>query len=396
MTISAPFTSKRTLAILSVICLQVFSLDMSYGQDPAPAAAVSKKIMGGDLLRVSVDEASDLDGLYPVAGDGTIDFSYAGRILVEGLAIEDTPAHIEAILEQSLFKQATVHVEVSEYVSGSVLILGAVANPGSVPYKGNEILTLLEAIIGAGGLTSRAASDQVKIFRWKTGGSMEREVLTIDMKKIMSEYDFSRDQYLRPRDIIVVPEMGQEESASEFLALGEFGNPGFHPAVKNMNMIRAITIAGGISREARLESTRILRPGGDGNYSVIPVDLARLLGSADMKMNINIYPGDILFLPSANLASGGTVYFLGEIAQPGVYPLSVSGDSTLVRTILQRGGLSKFSNGSAVKILRKAPDGSQQTVVFDVDRILKSGQFDQDIPLQDQDVIMIPEKIFSF
>lgn len=390
-------TIRRVVAVLlSLYGMLPACITTVNGQEFPQVSPVEKKIMGGDLLRISVDEDPSLDGLYPVAGDGSIDFGYVGRVQAEGLSVEAAPAHIESILETSFFKQATVSVEVTEYVSGSVLILGAVASPGAVPYKGNEIMTLLEAIINAGGMTSRAASDQVKIFRWKIGGSMEREVITIDMKKIMSEYDFSRDQYLRPRDIIVVPELGQEESTSEFLALGEFGNPGFHPAVENLNMIRAITIAGGIGREAQLGSARILRPGGDGNYSVIPVDLARLLGSADMKMNLNIYPGDILFLPSANLASGGNVYFLGEIAQPGVYPLSVSGDSTLVRTILQRGGLSKFSNGSAVKILRKAPDGSQQTVIFDVDRILKSGQFDQDIPLQDQDVIIVSQKLFSF
>lgn len=356
----------------------------------------SKLVMGGDLLRITVEESPDLDGIYPVAGDGTIDFHYVGRVSLEGMTIDDSAKQIKHLLEESYFKQATVRVEVSEYVSGSVLLLGAVANPGAIPYKGNEIMTLLEAIIGAGGMSPRAASDQVKIFRWQTGGSMRREVITVDMKKIMQDYDFARDQYLRPRDIIVVPELGQEDNSSEFLALGEFGSPGFHPTVEKMNMIRAITIAGGVSREAQLEATRILRPGGDGNYSVIPVDLARLLGSADMKMNINVYPGDILFLPSSSLASGGKVYFLGEVSQPGMFPLSFTGDSTLARVILQRGGLTKFSNGSAVKIMRKAPDGSQQTLIFDVDKILKSGQFDQDIPLQDEDVIIIPQRIFSF
>jgi protein involved in polysaccharide export with SLBB domain len=114
-----------------------------------------------------------------------------------------------------------------------------------------------------------------------------------------------------------------------------------------------------------------------------------------MKMNIPIYPGDILFLPSAKLSAGGRVYFLGEINEPGAWPLSVTGDSTLARTILQRGGLTKFSDGSSVKVQRKAPDGSQQTLVFDVSNILKTGQFDNDIPLQDEDVIIVPAKIFS-
>lgn len=373
-----------------------FSVVCSSAMDE-PLTSGGKPILGGDLIRISVDEAPELDGVYPVAGDGSIDFGYAGRISVEGKTIENLSNVIKEDLESTLFKRATVSVEISDYVAGSILMLGALANPGSIPYKGNDIITLLEAIISSGGMTDRAASDQVKIFRWKPGGSMEREVIIVDVKKIMAENDFSRDQYLRPRDIVVVPEMGQEDSLSEFLALGEFGQPGFHPATANLNMIRAITIAGGVNREAQMESARILRPTGDGNYSIIPVDLARLLGSADMSMNINVYPGDIMYVASASQASGGRVYFLGDIENPGMYPLPVSGiDATLARTILRRGGMGKFSNGSAVKIQRKSPDGSRQTLTFDVEKILKSGDFDQDLPLQDEDVIIIPQKYFGF
>ncbi len=357
----------------------------------------ARVVIGGDILRITVEESAELDGMYTVAGDGTIDFNYIGRISVENMTVEALAEHIKKILESSHFRRATVTVEVSEHVTGNIMILGAVGSPGSMPYKGNEIITLLEALVGAGGLTERAAADQVKIFRWKSGGAMEREVITVDIKRIMSEYDFSRDQYLRPRDIVVVPEMGTEENnVSEFLALGEFGRTGFLPVTDNLNMIRAITLAGGVGRDAHLEAGRVLRPGRDGTYTVIPIDFARLFGSADMSMNITVFPGDIIFLPSASQASGGKVYFLGEIERPGMYPLPVSGiDATLARTILQRGGLSKFSNGSAVRILRKAPDGNQQTLVFDVDSILKSGQFDRDIPLQDEDVIMIPQRVFS-
>jgi len=356
-----------------------------------------KVVMGGDLIRISVEESPDLDGVYPVAGDGTIDFKYVGRVVVAGKTIPDAVDHVKATLEKNYFKKATVRIEVSEYVAGSLMILGAIRNPGALPYKGNEIITLLEAITAMGGMTERAASDQVKIFRWKQGGSMEREVITVDLKKMMTDYDFSRDEYLRPRDIVVIPEMGQEDSQSEFLVLGEFGNTGFHPWAPGLNMIRAVSLAGGVSREAHLESGRVLRPSGEGNYTVIPVDLARLFGSADMSMNLAVYPGDIIYLPSAAQTSGGKVYFLGEIESPGMYPLPVNKlDATLARSILQRGGLSKFSNGSSVRIQRKAPDGSLQTLEVNVDRILKTGNFDKDVPLQDEDVIIIPERMFGF
>lgn len=226
---------------------------------------------------------------------------------------------------------------------------------------------------------------------------MEREVITVDLNAIMKGYDFTKDQYLRPRDIVVVPELGQSGDVSEFLALGEFSNTGFFPVTSELNMIRAVSLAGGVSKEANLENARVLRPSGDGNYSVIPVDLARLFGAADMKANIQIYAGDILFVPSATQGSAGKVYFLGEVDNPGMFPLPVGGGmATLARTILQRGGLGKFSDASKIKVQRKSADGIAKTMVFDAGKILKTGDFDNDLPLQDEDVIMVPGKLFNF
>ncbi len=366
------------------------------GQSGSESTLFDKKIIGGDLLRITVDESTDLDGVYTVAGDGSIDFSYAGRVSVEGMNVDEVAAKLKSALESSLFKRATVSVEVSEYYSGSIMLLGAVRSPGTLPYKGNEIITLMEAIIGAGGVTDRAAADQVKIFRWRTGANPGRDMITIDFKRIIEDYDFSLDQYLRPRDIVVVPELGQDGGVSEFLALGEFGNIGFFPVTDNMNMIRALSLAGGVTREANLEAGRVLRPDGSGNYSMIPIDFSLLFGAADMRMNVQIYPGDILFLPSISQRAAGKVYFLGDVEKPGMFPLPAGEMATLARTILQRGGLGKFSNGSAVRIQRKSPDGNTQTLVFNVDEILESGNFDRDLPLQDEDVIMVPGKIFSF
>ncbi|HMP91029.1 MAG TPA: SLBB domain-containing protein [Kiritimatiellia bacterium] len=352
-------------------------------------------INSGDRLSINVLEASELNGIYSVAGDGTIDFRYVGRLLVEGMTLDAAAASLKAQLEKSLFKKATVQLEVNEYVEGNLLILGAVRNPGLVPYKGGEVITLLEAVVGVGGMTPRAAGDQVKIFRWRPGGAMEREVIQVDLKAMLTEYDFSKDQYLRPRDIIVIPELGDAGGSSEFLALGEFVSPGFYAHTPGLDMIRAVVAAGGLTREAQLESMRVLRPDGSGNYAMIPVDLSRLFGSADMTMNVPVMAGDILFLPSSVSASGGRVYFLGEVENPGMYPLPVSGETTLARTILQRGGMSKFSNGRAVKLQRTSPDGTQQVLIVDVEDILKTGRFERDVPLQNEDVIIVPAKVLS-
>ena len=45
-----------------------------------------------------------------------------------------------------------------------------------------------------------------------------------------------------------------------------------------------------------------------------------------------------------------------------------------------------------MKVLRDAPDGTKQTIVVDVGRILKTGLFEEDLPLQAGDVVIVPER----
>jgi protein involved in polysaccharide export with SLBB domain len=224
---------------------------------------------------------------------------------------------------------------------------------------------------------------------------MERQIITVDVQSMFETLDFGNDQYLRPRHIVMVPTLGGQGKA-EFLALGDVVSPGFHPWSQDLDLIRAVTRVGGISKSARWDSVRILRPDARGNYAVIPVNLARLFGAADMSMNVKILAGDILFVPSAEHSGRGQVFLLGEVAKPGAIQLSMNDNDTLAKTILANGGFGKFANDSKVRLLRTAPDGSKQTLFVDVGRILKTGSFEDDVPLENGDVVIVSEKVLSF
>ena len=367
------------------------------GQD----VTVSKKgyehrIVPGDRLRISVAEDKTLTRVYAVAGDGTIDMDYIGRVGVGDMTAGAAAEKIENLLEEKYFKKATVSVEVSEFVEGAVQVMGAVASPHAIALKSDDMMTLTEAITQCGGLAKGAAGNEVRILRLRPGGGMDRQVIKVDVLSMFEKMDFADDQYLRPRDIIIVPTLGAGESESEFLVLGDVANPGFHPYIKNLDVIRAVTMVGGASRQAQWQSARILRRDASGNYSVIPVDLSRLFGEADMSMNVKVLPGDILFIPSSEQASRGQIYLLGQVAKPGAVPLPLDQDVTLAKTILDTGGLGRYANDSKIKILRTAPDGSKQTLIVDVGAILKTGSFDRDVPLVNGDVVIVPEKLLSF
>ena len=230
----------------------------SHGNNRLIAAPAQKdggtfvhRVVAGDRLRIGVAEQSDLGGVYAVAGDGTIDFGFIGRITVADMTVSEAADMMERLLEEKYFKEATVAVEIQDFVEGSILVMGAVQKPNAIPFSGGQIMTLMEALSHCGGLDRNAAGKEVRILRWKVGGGMERQTITVDVQSMIDTLDFGKDQYLRPRDIVFVPTLGGSEGVSEYLALGDFTSPGFHPYTENLDVIRAVTRAGGVSRDAR-------------------------------------------------------------------------------------------------------------------------------------------------
>ena len=209
---------------------------------------------------------------------------------------------------------------------------------------------------------------------------------------MLDSMDFSGDQYLRPRDIIIVPSRGKEEGRNEFLALGEVGAPGFHPYTEGLDVIKAVTLVGGLGEYADWSGARILRPRANGEYALVPLNLDRLFGAADMSMNLSLQKGDIFFVPSVRNQVREQVYLLGEVNKPGAVSLSSGPNATVARLILDQGGMTQFANPGKVQIQRTAPDGSKKTMLVDVGHILKDGSFEEDVPLQDGDVVIVPEK----
>ncbi|NCA83060.1 MAG: hypothetical protein EOM72_09990 [Opitutae bacterium] len=354
--------------------------------------ASGRRILAGDRLNISVREQPDMSRVYAVAGDGSVDFAFAGRVIIAELTSDEASRKLESVLEDKYFKEANVTISIANFVEGDVLVTGAVRSSGSLPFRGDSILTLMEAISRSGGLAENAAGERVRILRWLPGGSMERQGIEVNVRAMLDTMDFSKDQYLRPRDIIVVPFRGEEEGRNEFLALGEVKTPGFHPYTEDLDVIKAVTRMGGLGEFADWSGARILRPRPSGEYAVIPLDLGRLFSAADMSMNLPLQKGDIFFVPSVRNLVRAQVYLLGEVNKPGAVALSPGPNATVARLILDQGGVTPYANSGKVQIQRTAPDGSKKTMLVDVGRILTQGSFEEDVPLQDADVVIVPEK----
>lgn len=165
--------SRRVLvrgAVLALASLVACS-GASDNQHLNLAPPVEKPTIGvGDVFSMEVVGEKELPREYQVASDGTVDLPYVHTVSVAGLEPQEIARLIRKLLmEKQILNDPSVVVQVKEYNSRRVTIMGQVARPGTFPYQRG--LTLIQALSQAGGLTGIANQDKVNLTRRTTGGS---------------------------------------------------------------------------------------------------------------------------------------------------------------------------------------------------------------------------------
>ncbi|MCH9647251.1 MAG: polysaccharide export protein [Deltaproteobacteria bacterium] len=103
-----------------------------------------------DLVEIRVFEAPNLNSEHRVSTDGDINFPPVGDVSVLGLTAAQLEARLKERLEERFFQRASVSVQLREYRSKPISVIGAVTKPGDLGFSGRW--TLLEALTAAGGL----------------------------------------------------------------------------------------------------------------------------------------------------------------------------------------------------------------------------------------------------
>jgi len=255
------------------------------------------RIGPGDLLDVFITRGSTQERLQiPVRANGRISVSFV-ELSVDGLTADQAAREIARELSV-YFRKPSVEVQVKEYNSKKVSILGAVgATPrggvGTIPLTGRT--TLLEAIAKAGGLAQNASLERVRVTR-EPGKSY-----TLNMFRYIQEGDLSQDFVLDTGDVIFVPERVPGEERRVFL-LGEVKAPGPIPYYPNLTLAQLMAQAGGWTDGALFEETRIIRSD-PKSPQIIAIDLNRLMLQGDQRIDQLLKPNDIVYIPRTRIAN---------------------------------------------------------------------------------------------
>jgi len=167
-------------------------------------------------------------------------------------------------------------------------------------------------------------------------------------------------------------------SKTDISVLGEVKSPGLYPVSGKVNVLKAISFAGGLLENAGLKNATIIRESGE----VTPVDLEKLFHDSDMSQNITLYSGDSLFIPKAFEMK--TISVAGEVNSPGLY--SLEGRIDVLKAISIANGFTARADLKNATVNRQ----SGELIPVNLEKLLLENDFSQNVVLEYGDSLFIP------
>jgi len=199
----------KRLCWVAILLAALISLGCeSTGEIPMPPdpASVDKDYRIGvdDRVQVTVWRNPELSVAGPVRPDGKITVPLIGDVEAGGR----TPTEVAEQIKKQLstyVREPNVVVIITDLRSHEFLsrirITGAVRIPKSIPYR--QGMTVLDAVLEAGGVNDFAAPNRSKLYR---KGKDKMDVLEIELGNILTKGQLQTNVPLRAGDVITVPE----------------------------------------------------------------------------------------------------------------------------------------------------------------------------------------------
>ncbi len=271
---------RLTNTILSAVCLLGASMAASAGQDAVPPPPDAGYRLGPkDSLTIVVFGHDELSGKFTVAADGSLSFPLIAPIQAADRTVPEVQAELAERLGNGFLKSPRVTVEITQYVSQRVFVMGEVHMPGAVPLAGP--MTLLEVLARSGSLTEQAGGDVV-ILRSADHASglplVPGQAGTSELGRVSVQQlrrgTVAANIALHDGDTVFVPR------AENIYVLGLVNRPGPYVLETGLTVLRALSLAGGttaLGSTGRIRITRVV----DGKRTELKARLDDVLLAGD-------------------------------------------------------------------------------------------------------------------
>ena len=267
---SVKFLRTRLVVPLSILLCAAAS---------AAAQGAADYVIGAqDVLSIQVFDQPDLGGKYTVETDGTFTFPLIGRVKAAGMTLRGFESELKKKLGDRYLRHPQVTVAVEHYRSQRIFVMGEVRSPGPMALTGG--MTLIEALARAGS-TLPSASGEVAIVRSRASTSgpvmpdseSNSAVFSASIRDLEAGL-MKQNINLRDGDTVWVP------SAEKVYVFGQVRNPGAYGVQKNMTVLQALSLAGGVTENGALNRIRIVRME-KGQQKEVKVKLSDIVRAGD-------------------------------------------------------------------------------------------------------------------
>lgn len=261
---------------------------MQSAQAMLPLQHEEYKVGPDDVLSISIfeweakEETKTLQ--LRVSETGIISLPAVGSLRVADRSVQEIQRLIErALVAKEVLQEPRVGVWVSEFSARKISVIGAVTKPGAYPIHQN-VSTILSMLSMAGGPRDDAANTAYVI---RVDPDSQNTVrIKVDLEGLLHNQTSDLNLLLIPDDTVYVP------VAPRLFVYGAVDRPGAFAFQRQMRILEAVAIAGGLTPYANAGDVTLIRRADDGTEQIYYADLVRIESGRDP--NVYMRDGDIL------------------------------------------------------------------------------------------------------
>ena len=270
----------------------------------APGDVLSLRIWDGEKIdETQLTVQSDGTAFLPMTGFGSLDLG--------GRTAPEAKKEIETRLRR-IYKEIYTELLVLRYAGHRVHLMGEVrttartdSGPGDWPLAGPT--RLVSFLSEHGGGTPEADLMRVRVVR-KGGATVEANLFKAVF--LQSEED---NPVLADGDFVFVPSLAM--GTRKVFVLGEVNTPGVVTIYDRMTLVEALARCGGISKRGDLKEVAVIKRTDTGQADMRVANIKALYKEGRLKEDIELSPGDIVYVPKGAL---GTLQDVFSIIAPAL------------------------------------------------------------------------------
>ena len=267
------------------------------------------KLAPGFLLNIMVYDEPDLSARVRVDREGNISLPFLKTLHVGGDTVAQAKQRIEdKFRNDGILKNPQITIDVEQFATTSVTVMGEVQNPGKVELLAPH--SLLDVIGMTGGETS-LAGNEIELKR-PVDGVMQTSTYHYSRG---SDGGTIRDVMVNPGDTVMV------KRAGIVYVLGAVNRPGGYTMQENgeLNVAEAVSLAQGLVMQAKVSGLRVVQHDAKGNPVEIHVSYDKIMEGKEKP--IQLAAGDIVYVPISKTKAilSSTTTLIGQTAAASIY-----------------------------------------------------------------------------